>query len=283
MNKSVSEKKFWEQYAAIYDILLIFKSYRDYLSDVRTVSEVRTGMRIGDFGCGTGNLLVELYRTFGNSISMLGYDFSEIMLQQAKQKKAFMSSAIHLEQRDLTKTTVLEQKFDVIFCLQMLYSLRNPSYVIHLSWDHLKTDGKLVVVTPRRTSYLGLILRGQLSHSKDDVEHWRTNEGKKLLQLAHDIFGDQTIADILGSINNSLTIQALQRFKKRRILDVLVELAEINVGLVRESEKSGHFFTHEELKTLLTQKGFCITTEKQTYANQCHLMVARKPKISKEI
>jgi len=276
MKKTVCKRDFWERYAAIYDILLILKSYRGYLADVLQVSEVRGGMKIGDFGCGTGNLLVTLHQELNSSIRIWGYDFSEVMLRQAEQKRASMGIEVHLERLDLTKAVKLKQTFHVIFCLQMLYSLRDPSHVIRLAREHLEKKGTLVVVTPRKASSLGLMLKEQSDHPENDSERWHTNEGEALLRLAHEVFGEKTVADVTKDIHDAAVVRTLRQFGDRRALDILAELASINVGLVRESEKNGHFYTHKELKRLLVQQNFCITAEKLTYAKQCHLTVARK-------
>ncbi|MFC1656204.1 class I SAM-dependent methyltransferase [Patescibacteria group bacterium] len=275
MTSEKNDRTFWDRYAGIYDILLVLKAYRMLMADMLKAAEIVPGMRVADFGCGTGNFLLTLYQTFGNAIRGFGFDRSTAMLEHAQEK--LIGSNYSFEQLDLSQNVDLEERFHCILCSQVLYALPDPDTAIRMLKRHLHQDGKMILVNPDAGQFMGLILMAQLDQSPKDVERWRTNDLAKLNQLSRELFGNASVAEIAMSVTEHEYARMLRGFQDQPVTEILSKLGEINVEIVRraQEEKTYHFTTNQQLKESLIKAGCSISYEALTYGNQCHMMVAQ--------
>jgi ubiquinone/menaquinone biosynthesis C-methylase UbiE len=111
------------------------------------------GKIIADFGCGIGNLLYHFNDHFQPS-SCYGFDFSEILLKLAL--KRFPEG--RFKQHDIY--TILDQKFDFIFCTEVIEHLLYPDKALKniLATVQLSGGGAFISVPDgRKDTFAGHI------------------------------------------------------------------------------------------------------------------------------
>ncbi|MGI5828062.1 MAG: class I SAM-dependent methyltransferase [Patescibacteria group bacterium] len=104
---------------------------------------VKPGMKVLDVGCGNGRLIPEFS---GKKISYLGIDFSETLIEQAKErfpKRRFLL-------RDITTLQGWSHigEYDALFCLGVLHHVpdRNRQHtVLQQMYQHTKPGGFVVI------------------------------------------------------------------------------------------------------------------------------------------
>jgi demethylmenaquinone methyltransferase/2-methoxy-6-polyprenyl-1,4-benzoquinol methylase len=77
-------------------------------------AELGPGGRALDVCCGTGDLAIELSRRVGSEGSVVGCDFSEAMLEQARSKAARMGAPVSFEWADALELPYEERGFDAV-------------------------------------------------------------------------------------------------------------------------------------------------------------------------
>lgn len=99
--------------------------------------------RILDAGCGTGSLCLVL-TALGYDIT--GIDLSPEMVARAEQKSRAAGHSISFKVMDASDPHGLPQTFDVVLCRHLLWSLSEPSMVLHRWSDLLTPEGRLVLI-----------------------------------------------------------------------------------------------------------------------------------------
>lgn len=111
---------------------------------------LKPGETLLEVGCGTARNLLKLAEQHPQA-KLFGLDASRLMLDQARQKKAFIKSKnIHLQQglaqQVIPASFGLEQRFDHIICPYVLSMIPNWHEAIHQAIDNLKPGGSLHIV-----------------------------------------------------------------------------------------------------------------------------------------
>lgn len=139
----------WWVYAYMYDGLLHFYPYRNLVTTVTKRLELRSGMRLLELGCGTGNVIVSAIKDA--EIIAVGVDSSKAMLRQAKQK---LKPQIKNGQVELICMDALEylkaQKacsFDCISMVNFLYAVDDRHAIWLECLRVIKPSGKIIVTT----------------------------------------------------------------------------------------------------------------------------------------
>lgn len=155
--------RLWDIYAFSYDITSLLIPYQKMIIQAVDAANLQPEMEILDAGCGTGNLLLEILNR-NIPIRVIGVDNSPVMLRRAKQK--INTPAIEFQKVDLSQTLLYQDaSFDVIFCINVLYTLRNIRPILDEFHRILKSYGKLVIVDPRETAQFMRIFWDHLSVS----------------------------------------------------------------------------------------------------------------------
>lgn len=132
----------WNFWADKYDRLWVqkysLKPTRNYILD--KVSEIKDKDKILDLGCGPGQLINELLRTY-NNIKITGIDFSEKMLLVSKSRNP-EATHINLDVNDLYK---LKDSFNLIICTHSLPYYKEPEKVMKELSRLLKNDGRILI------------------------------------------------------------------------------------------------------------------------------------------
>jgi ubiquinone/menaquinone biosynthesis C-methylase UbiE len=275
MSKTTKGQNFWDQYADIYDILLILKAYRTLMADMLKAANIVPGMSVADFGCGTGNFLMILFHKLGNAIKGYGFDYSRAMLKHAQSK--LVHSEYFISQLDLSREVDLGLRFDRILCSQVLYALPDPATAIRTLKTHLNPEGRIVLINPDSGQFMGLILMDQCAKQPTDPTRWQTNDQDELTALGEEVFGDISVAEIAASLEESWAAAGLKKFGETKAKLILKELLRINIEIVARAQQEGsyYFTSHEKLTSYVSQSGLQLLSHGRSYGNQCHIVVAQ--------
>ncbi len=240
----------WDEYARCYDTLLELGPYRSLCEAVSHSLRPSKGDRILDAGCGTGNLLSLLSQRDTGAL-FCGIDLSTSMLARAYKKLA-QESAITLLRSSLDDELPFpDESFTKVVSMNVLYALPHPEYTLRELYRVLTHGGALVLATPKQGYDNGLILKEHTGSSLPD-SFWRDahSSPEREALLVREATADE------GLISALLTIARFNR--------VIARTAAF------------HFFTKEEMHSLVKCAGFTDAHITPAYAGQAHLVTARK-------
>ncbi|KAG5648389.1 hypothetical protein DXG03_004963 [Asterophora parasitica] len=135
--------------ASLYNKSVPFVYSADFTAPVLELLAAQPGERIIDFGCGSGEVTLELQKIVGRAPGgvVVGVDFSESMIAKAKEngiQHAFVSDIQALDFPESEKAQA-EQKFDVVFSNAALHwCKRDPLGVLQSAKKVLKPGGRIV-------------------------------------------------------------------------------------------------------------------------------------------
>lgn len=144
-NKDIA---FWENYAKVYDS--ITPNFQKHL--LSHIGKQSKG-NVADFGCGVGKLFSYLSKN-ENVEKITAIDSSPQMLKYAKQKldKYFPNNSTQIIEMELNQKNIsqLNQKFDTINLINVLYANSNPIEVISQLSNKLNPNGYLCISDMQR-------------------------------------------------------------------------------------------------------------------------------------
>lgn len=236
----------WNEYASNYDSLLKLWPYTIMLEEVAGAIQRSRVNSVLDAGCGTGNLLTKL--AILNALKITGMDSSAEMLARAEEK----CPNVQLIRADLNSALPFSNAtFAAVTCVNALYAVENPSHTLGEFARILKTDGFLVIVTPKQGYENGLILKTHCGSTRPD-EYWEN--------MHTDLEREETL--MREALSDETTFQQMRT------------IADVNRRISQNARF--HFFTEPELRAIVITAGFSITDYWETYAQQSHLLVARR-------
>ncbi|KAF5382690.1 hypothetical protein D9615_002818 [Tricholomella constricta] len=136
--------------ASLYNKSVPFVYSPAFTAPVLELLAAQPGERIIDFGCGSGEVTLELQKIVSSASGgvVVGVDFSESMIAQAKRngvQHAFVSDiqALKLPKNEIFSQA--DQKFDTVFSNAALHwCKRDPSGVLESAKRVLKPGGRIV-------------------------------------------------------------------------------------------------------------------------------------------
>ncbi len=148
----------WDTYARHYDTISSLVPYSEMISLVAATIEREHGSLL-DASCGTGNLEAELMLWPQNSdLSITGVDISPVMLKRATEKLSRYRN-LRFNQADLNRPLFFESgSFGQVACINTLYAVHNPEFVLDEFHRVLAPGGKIVIVSPKKGFENGLIM-----------------------------------------------------------------------------------------------------------------------------
>jgi ubiquinone/menaquinone biosynthesis C-methylase UbiE len=145
---SIRNDLFWNIYAKCYDSIYHLMPYRKLLWDCLEALDLKSGMKLLDAGCGTGNFELFMAEKGITDVKVEAVDFSKAMLAKAKNKCENLL-AVNFTKLDLNTIVKFDiDSFDRILCSNVLYTVKSPELLLKTFLGLLKPGGKMVVSDP---------------------------------------------------------------------------------------------------------------------------------------
>lgn len=240
----------WNRYAECYDVLLELGPYQDLLSEVVAALCTTTPGVLLDAGCGTGNLLKQLHDQC-DAVQLWGIDASPNMLSYAQHKCAGEERITFLSANLDHVLPFPDRMFESVSSVNVLYAVPNPQQTLTELHRVLVPRGRLVLVTPKQGYDNGFILKAHARSTKPE-SYWANAHATPERE-------ESLLREALG--NESL-------------VEKMLLVAEYNRHIARNAQF--HFFTRDEISSLVERSGFTSVVVTPTYAGQAHLIVVQK-------
>lgn len=202
---------FWKIYGVFYDTVAHLIPYKKMLEKVILRLDCKDGDLVLDAGCGTGNLEVLLQNT-GINLKVEAVDYSKDMIERASKKLSKnhnKNAQINLLKIDLNKKLpYLDNQFDKIVCINVIYALSNPRYTCNEFYRVLKKDGRLILITPHKGSKNLPIL----------LEHIKQTKSLRILTLLPNLI-IVWIFNLIISLRS--TVGSYKFFDEKEIVQIL--------------------------------------------------------------
>jgi len=144
----IGPEGFWNTYSRYYDSIYQLMPYRKLLWDAFQALDLRTGARVLDAGCGTGNFEHFIAEKGHPPIEIDAVDFSPLMLERARRKCARLDH-VRFAQADLNDALPFpDDTFDRIVSINVLYALSDQDRHLSELLRVLRPEGLLVVSSP---------------------------------------------------------------------------------------------------------------------------------------
>ncbi len=138
------EHVFFENYAPTWD--RDRKENKKVLQDLLQLIQLKPGSHVLDVGCGTGVLIPYLQEAAGAEGHVEALDYSQQMLDKAKEKFAHLQH-VSFTEGNILKYTLPEKYYDAIICLNFYPHIsRHSRDFIKKMNKALKDDGMLVIM-----------------------------------------------------------------------------------------------------------------------------------------
>ena len=140
----------WDFWANYYNKLWVqkysLKPSRDKVISIIKKTGIDRGSLL-DMGCGTGQLLEQIHKEFGNKFLLSGADYSVNMIKQARRNLKIKDIEAELFNTDIIdiKENIAED-FDIITCTHSLPYYKNQEKALADMADLLKEKGYIIVI-----------------------------------------------------------------------------------------------------------------------------------------
>ncbi|MEW6457964.1 MAG: methyltransferase domain-containing protein [Bacillota bacterium] len=231
----------WRVYSQVYDIVMAsFLPYQILTERVAASLSPSPGSRILDAGCGTGHLLHCLLR-WRSDLEAVGIDFSTAMLNQARAKS---KDSRRITWRKVNLNYPLpfsDGEFDAIACVNVLYAVDEPLFLLQELRRVLREGGRLVLVTPIYRPKMGSIFGEHVQQLKErNPKAWPVILLGQIIRLAPSLV-------VFVAANRSI-----------------------------QKDRSFHFFKEDQLYRMLLESGFRTSPLEKVYGDQAWLAVGEK-------
>lgn len=162
----------WSFYAPSYDSLLKLKPYQELLKEIVARIDLKSGQKILDLGCGTGNLFYFLRSEAGflPNVRMLGLDINRSMLKRAKTKFK-KEEPLDFIRGNIEILPFKSNKFDAVIINNVLYVLADKAGLLKEINRLLKINGKIIISLPKPDGSPELVLKAH-KYPQEPAEKW---------------------------------------------------------------------------------------------------------------
>lgn len=227
---------FWNAYAKVYDGLNHFRPYKLLIQKLtaEACQLVKSGAVL-DYGCGTGNLSVNIARKC--DVDVFGLDTSESMIKRAIAK-TLRDSRVHFNTISSSPSGPIPvpKNLDLIVINNVLYTIENEGDFLKKLLSYLRPGGMMLISEPKERSNLFHLF---YSHFK--------------------IKGD-TLRAMLDNILLLVYLPALLFF---------------NLAISIKTRTAYHFYSRETLIKLVEDLGLKVVKVEEVYSNQNILIAAK--------
>lgn len=236
------EQLVWNIYARVYDSILPGMSpYQQMIRQVYEALDPKKGDCFLDAGCGTGNYMLPFFDT-GNDIELVGVDYSAAMLRRAQKKLKGREGKAIFHELDLNEELPFAKgSFKGITCINVLYAIKTPEVLLQELYRVLDSEGKLILITPLSEPKILPIL----------VEH-------------------------LGALKVNYPKLWRLVFFCQFVKLVIPAMIFIPINLYIKGNSRYHFFSENDIKSLLASHGFHIHEIGLIYGQQNWFIIAEK-------
>ena len=138
-----------------------------FVDDVETglvfkLLEIKSGMKILDFGCGTGNFSIKLVKM---GCKVTGVDVSSEMLKIARAKAIKQGLDIEFAQCDIDALAPADTNYDAAVSLATFEFIKNPLNTLTQLFGVVKSGGKVLVGTIAKDSEWGKLYESEDSRN----------------------------------------------------------------------------------------------------------------------
>ncbi len=165
--------------------------------DNNSSSYIRTGSRVLDIACGTGEVITRLAQHFP-AASCTGIDITPAMVAKAKEKTKLLPNA-SITEGNATAIPFENELFDVIVCSEAFHHFWEPEHALAEMYRVLKKDGTLLIADPGRDSITQKVIFGFFGPIVETLKHIYT---KKELQTLLTQSGFTTVSIMTYRMNN---------------------------------------------------------------------------------
>ncbi len=151
------------------------------------IPEDLTGKSVLDIGCNGGFYSLEMKRRGAERV--LGVDFDEDYLAQARFAAEVMGHDIEFRKLSVYDVASLGERFDLVIFMGVLYHLRHPLLALDLIWEHA-ADDLLLFQTMQRGSEE--VLGVQADYDFFQQDHFDSPGYPKMHFIEHRYSGDPT-------------------------------------------------------------------------------------------
>lgn len=159
--------EFFDSYSKSYDLVYGLMSYRKLLWDSFESLDLKSGMRVLDAGCGTGNFEQFISEKSHPPIVVDAIDFSAGMLALAAQKCAHLDHVTFSEADLSGRLAFDDDTFDRIVSINVLYAVPDWRATIRELLRVLKPGGRLIVTSTKVGWSYGPILTDHFSRVRN--------------------------------------------------------------------------------------------------------------------
>ncbi|MCP4536323.1 MAG: class I SAM-dependent methyltransferase [Chloroflexi bacterium] len=107
------------------------------------VSLIKPGSKILEIGCSNGYITEYIHDRTGATI--LGLDFSDVAIEQARQRTADKSDSLQFERVDLTQEEIPGTGYDYIILIDSIYFLGDFAEALKRFGERLNDTGQMVI------------------------------------------------------------------------------------------------------------------------------------------
>jgi len=105
---------------------------------------IQPGMKVADLGCGTGMVTQLLAELVGPSGEVVGVDFSDAQVTQARTQLPAGVTNVRFIQASATDSGLPRETFDLVYCRFLLIHLADPEAALREMRELLKPEGIFV-------------------------------------------------------------------------------------------------------------------------------------------
>lgn len=120
-----------------------------------------------DFGCGTGNLTLELLKRDYKNITAVDIDEASLQLLKEKTNKDKWKENIIVKKGDIRKINLPKNKYKTILARNVIYLLDEPEKCISELSKSLKKGGRIIISGPEKSKSKGYLMNIVKQELKD--------------------------------------------------------------------------------------------------------------------
>ncbi|HOR02094.1 MAG TPA: class I SAM-dependent methyltransferase [Candidatus Woesebacteria bacterium] len=143
------------------------------------ISMVKRSRSIIDLGCGQG-ITLRIFRKLNKNALLTGIDFSNVALEHAR-KRMKKDKKIKLINNDLNNIDLTKEKYDLVYCSQVLEHLSQSQKFLNNIYKSLKPNGSLILCTVYKKNWAWYFYKNKFNQPALSPDH--INEYKKIDDL----------------------------------------------------------------------------------------------------